>query len=128
MLTRLQDLRPEFPDSALYSQNAPVTAHSIFTAADAGDRLAVKVSSEAIQALSDALTNLVNLLNPEWIVYGGGTLSDGWLIKHVRANVEREPLLMTRRSLKGILPSKLNPAQVGLLGAACLGWALGVQE
>jgi glucokinase len=68
---------------------------------------------------------LVNLLNPEWIVYGGGTLSDGWLMGRVRLNVESQPLLMTRKSLKGILPSRLNPNQVGLLGAACLAWNLG---
>jgi predicted NBD/HSP70 family sugar kinase len=89
-------------------------------AADAGDPLAIKLSEDAIEALSIALTNLVNLLNPEWIVYGGGTLSDGWLIAHVHGNVETQPLTMTRRSLKGIVPSRLNPDQVGLLGAACL--------
>jgi hypothetical protein len=35
-------------------------------------------------------------------------------------------LLLTRKSLKGILASRLNPSQVGLLGAACLAWNLGV--
>ena len=88
----------------------------------------MKIATDAVQALSDALTNLVNLLNPEWIVYGGGTLSDGWLIERVRAQVETQPLLMTRRSLKGILPSRLAPGQGGLLGAACLGWDAGAQR
>jgi predicted NBD/HSP70 family sugar kinase len=46
-------------------------------AADAGAPLAIQILSHAVRALSEALTNLVNLLNPEWIVYGGGTLSDG---------------------------------------------------
>ena len=128
MLARLQELCAEFPDSLLYQQSEPVTSHSIFVAADAGDPLGLKISGEAVQALSNALTNLVNLLNPEWIIYGGGTLSDGWLIERVRPKVQTEPLLMTRQSLKGILPSGLNPAQVGLLGAACLAWDLGVHE
>lgn len=125
ILARVQELRAEFPGSSLYAQAESLTAHSIFTAADTGDPLAVKLATEAVQALSDALTNLVNLLNPEWIVYGGGTLSDGWLIERVRVHVEAQPLLMTRRSLKGILPSRLNPSQVGLLGSACLAWDLG---
>jgi len=128
MLARVRELREDFPDSTLCTQAEPLTAHYIFTAADAGDLSAIKISNDAIQALSTALTNLVNLLNPEWIVYGGGTLSDGWLMERVCVHVEAQPLLMTRKSLKGILPSRLNPSQVGLLGAASLAWDLGELE
>jgi glucokinase len=128
MLARVEEQLIHFPDSALHRQEKALTTQSIFSAADSGDTLAVRISSDAIQALSIALVNLVNLLNPEWIIYGGGTLSDGWLIERVRANVETQPLLMTRQSLKGILPSRLKPEQVGLLGAACLAWNLGELE
>jgi len=128
MLTRVHELLGSFPDSTLHTHTRSLTAQTIFTAAEAGDPLAMKIAGDAVMALSTALTNLVNLLNPEWIVYGGGALSDGWLIERVRVNVERQPLLMTRKSLKGILPSRLNPSQVGLLGAACLAWNLGVTE
>lgn len=122
MLARLQEQLINFPYSILHDQAEALTAQSIFSAADAGDPLAVQISSDAVQALSIALVNLVNLLNPEWIVYGGGTLSDGRLIERVRPHVEAQPLLMTRKSLKGIVPSLLDPKQVGLLGAACLAW------
>ena len=128
MLARVHELQVDFPDSILHAQAEALMAHSIFAAADVGDPLAVKITSDAIQALSLALTNLVNLLNPEWIVYGGGTLSDGWLMQRVRVQVETQPLLMTRKSLKGILPSRLSPGQVGLLGAACLAWDIGATE
>lgn len=128
MLARVQEQLIHFPDSILHQQADTLTSHSIFVAADAGDPLAARISNDAIQALSIALVNLVNLLNPEWIVYGGGTLSDGWLIERVRSSVETQPLLMIRQSLKGILPSRLNPDVVGLLGAACLAWDLGELE
>ena len=127
MLTRVQELLADFPDSRL-RRIRPLTAHAIFAAADLGDPLGIKISNDAIQALSIALTNLVNLLNPEWIVCGGGTLSDGWLMERVRVHVESQPLRMSRKSLKGILPSRLNPDHVGLLGAACLAWNLGEPE
>jgi glucokinase len=127
MLARVKQL-VNFPNSILHNQTKALTAQSIFSAADAGDPLAVRISSDAVQALSITLVNLVNLLNPEWIVYGGGTLSDGWLIGRVRRDVENQPLLMTRRALKGILPSRLDPGQGGLLGAACLAWNLGGVE
>jgi glucokinase len=125
LLARAQESFVDFPNSTLRITQ-PLTAHSIFNAAEAGDPLGIKLSNDAVQALSTALTNLVNLLNPEWIIYGGGTLSDGWLMERVRVNVEAQPLPMTRKSLKGILPSQLDPSQVGLLGAACLAWDLGV--
>jgi glucokinase len=128
ILARVQEQLIHFPDSILHQQTEGLTAHSIFAAADVGDPLAIRISSDAVQALSIALVNLVNLLNPEWIVYGGGTLSDGWLMERVRASVETQPLRMTRQSLKGILPSRLNPDEVGLLGAACLAWDLGELE
>ncbi len=128
MIARVQELLINFPDSTLRLQSEALTARSIFTAADAGDQLAIKISNDAVQALSIALANLVNLFNPEWIVYGGGTLSDGWLIERIRFDVESQPLSMIRKSLKGILPSQLNPSQVGLLGAACLAWDLGGME
>lgn len=53
---------------------------------------------------------------------------DGWLIERVRVNVESQPLLMIRQSLKGILPSRLDPDQVGLMGAACLAWDLNLLQ
>ena len=128
MLARVEEQLIHFPDSVLHRQEKALTTQSIFSAADGGDALAIKIAGDAVQALSIALVNMVNLLNPEWIVYGGGTLSDGWLIKRIRARVETQPLSMTRKSLKGILPSRLNPDQVGLLGAACLAWDLGELE
>ena len=52
MLACVQELLVDFPDSMLHThaQSEPLTAHSIFTAADTGDPLAIKISSEAIQA------------------------------------------------------------------------------
>jgi hypothetical protein len=35
---------------------------------------------------------------------------------------------MIRTSLKGIIPSRLDPEQVGLLGAACLALNMGEAE
>jgi glucokinase len=127
LLTRVQEALGDFPDSTLGSFDA-LTAHDIFMATDEGDPLASKLAKDATEALSIALTNLVNLLNPEWIVYGGGALSDGWLIGRVRGPVETQPLTMIRTSLKGIIPSRLDPEQVGLLGAACLALNMGEAE
>jgi glucokinase len=102
--------RPDFDTSA------------VFRAAEAGDRLAEQVAWRAAQALGMALTGLVNLLNPSLIVYGGGTVRDGWLMQHTGRWVREHAMPVARSALQGIVPSPLNPGQTGLLGAACLAW------
>jgi glucokinase len=126
----------DYPDSILFEplRDETLTANQVFQAAESGDRLAIRITGKAVQALSTALTNLVNLLNPAVIVYGGGVLKDGnsmstsgsmstsWLMEKVGGLVSANALVTARRALKGIWPSSLNPERVGLLGAASLAW------
>jgi glucokinase len=52
-------------------------AHDVFTALRAGDGLARRIVDEAIHHLGIGLASLVNLLNPQRIIIGGG-LSNEW--------------------------------------------------
>jgi glucokinase len=97
-------------------------ASAVFRAAEAGDRLAAQVAGRAARALGIALTGLVNLLNPALIVYGGGVVSDGWLMQPTGRWVREHAMPVARSALQGIVPSPINPGQTGLLGAACLAW------
>ena len=99
-----------------------MTASQVFQAAEAGDRLATRITGKAVQALSTALTNLVNLVNPSAIFYGGGVVSDGWLMAKAGEFIFANSLVPARRALKGVWPSRFDPEQVGLMGAACLAW------
>ena len=114
----------DHPDSVLFepAKEGVLSASQVFRAAESDDRLAVRITGKAVQALSTALINLVNILNPAVIIYGGGVVSDGWLMGKVSGFISANALVPARRSLKGIWPSRLNPDQVGLLGAACLAW------
>ncbi len=114
----------DYPDSILFEQlrDGTLTANQVFQAAESGDRLAIRITGKAVQALSTALTNLVNLLNPAVIVYGGGVLTNGWLMEKVSGLVSANALVTARRALKGIWPSRLDPERVSLLGAASLAW------
>ena len=53
---------------------ARLTAQEVFAAARAGDSIAIEVVEIAAQALGAGVANLVNLLNPELIILGGGVL------------------------------------------------------
>jgi predicted NBD/HSP70 family sugar kinase len=99
-----------------------LTVGVVVQAAAAGDALASQVTDSALRAMEEALVNLLNLLNPEMIVLGGGVFRDGWGIECLRNHIATTALPVAVTSFKGIVPSRLGPAQVGLLGAATLAW------
>jgi len=58
-------------------QGGMVSAATVFRAARDGDETAQEIISEAIYYLGIALVNLVNVLNPEIVVIGGGVSAAG---------------------------------------------------
>ncbi|HTN07088.1 ROK family protein [Agriterribacter sp.] len=60
--------------ASLLSHTSPaaLTAHHVFNAYNAGDRIAAKVLHQCIQYWGMAAANLVSLFNPEKIIFGGG--------------------------------------------------------
>ncbi|MDT4900007.1 MAG: glucokinase [Pseudonocardiales bacterium] len=70
-----------------------VTAAHVSTAAAAGDALAVELWDETIDLLGAAVTDLVNVFEPELVVLGGGvTRAGGMLLDPIRALVAREAM------------------------------------
>lgn len=63
--------------SSLESAGEEIDAIAIFDALRAGDALAASVVANAIEHMGTALTSVVNILDPEIIVIGGG-LSNEW--------------------------------------------------
>lgn len=114
----VRDLSPEFADSALAACDG-LKASAVFEAARGGDRLARSVFEQMGRYLGIALADLINLLNPEAIVIGGG-VAGAWeyFIAHVMEEIHgrafREPAARAR-----ILKAELGD-DAGLLGAARL--------
>lgn len=124
MIAHVEARLADYPASPLWepARRGELTSAVIFRACDAGDALATSVTNRAVRALGIALTNLVNLLNPELIVLGGGVVADGWLIPRLRDYVAANALRNAYRGLRGVEPSELSADLVGLLGAAALAW------
>jgi glucokinase len=80
------------PPSALAALPV-VTAADVSAAAAAGDPLAVRLWRETTDLLGSAVADLVNVLEPELVVLGGGvTRSGAMLLDPVRAIVAREAM------------------------------------
>ncbi len=96
-----------------------LTAEQVAIAAQRGDALAQFLLAEAGKFLGIALAGVVNLLNPERIIVGGGVAQAGeWLLEPVRWEVRRRALPTATEKLQ-IVPAALG-TKAGILGAAAL--------
>jgi len=113
-----------YPGSVLNNLKSEGKLHAgtVFQAAEAGDEFAGKIAGRALIALGTAIVNLVNLLNPEMVVLGGGMLREKWIAGYLHEYTCSRALAPAKKALKGIEVSALNPEHVGVLGAACLAW------
>lgn len=106
--------------SALHDTNQEgLTARDVFAACRSGDTLAQSIVADAIVFLGAGLTSIVNLLNPEKIIIGGG-LSNEW-----DAYIAPAVALMREQSFAGIgrLTPVVQPSlgvEAGALGAVAL--------
>lgn len=95
-----------------------VDAKLVFEAAREGDPLALAIASEVARAVAQVLADIVNLLDPELIVIGGGVAQAGDdLIARIRQELETA-------SKVGVEPPPVVPARLGedagILGGAAL--------
>ena len=113
-----REAKPRHPDSVLNGAS-DLSAQSIFAAGLAGDELALEIFRRMGVYLGIGLANLINILNPEMIVIGGGVVN-GWDLfeKEMLQQVEERafPLLAARVKIER---AKCGD-DAGLLGAARL--------
>lgn len=93
------------------------TSEDVFLRADAGDAIATSVVASAAAALGSAIGQLVNVLDPEAIVLGGGLgLTRGRFRDAVESSMRRHIWSSVHRSLP-LLSTPLG-VDAGLIGAA----------
>jgi len=108
--TTLADLTPD---------GADLTAKHIAIAAEEGDLLAQEIIRETGEKLGQAMTILIDLLNPECILVGGLALRLGEsLLGPARKVIEQEALLSSARVCQ-IAPASLGE-EIGNVAALCV--------
>lgn len=97
----------------------PLTPKTLFEAATAGSAVATTVLADAGRALGGLLVTLVNLMNPERIVIGGGVARAGdYLLGPARDHLARRSLV-ARHAPVEVVPAALGE-HAGILGAAAV--------
>lgn len=113
-----REARPRYPNSILHTSE-DLTSETVYQAGLEGDELALEVFRRMGVYLGIGLASLVNLLNPEVIVIGGG-LSNGWELfeRHMHQQVIERAFPLPARSVK-ITRAECGD-DAGFLGAARL--------
>lgn len=113
-----REARPRYPNSSLHNTE-DLTSAKIYQAGREGDELAIEVFRRMGVYLGIGLASLINVLNPEVVVIGGG-LSNGWDLfeKHMHQQVLERAFPIPARRVKIVRAQCGDDA--GLLGAARL--------
>ena len=84
-----------------------------------GDEAAIEAVAVIGRWLGVGVTNLVNMLNPDVVVIGGGVIAAGELLLAPARAVVAERALSPSREHVRIVPARFG-AESGMLGAAAL--------
>lgn len=111
-----REMRPRYPKSPLHTSE-DLTAEKVYRSGLEGDELALEVFRRMGIHLGVGLASLVNIINPEIIVIGGGVAA-GWelFIEHVREQVSERAFPIPARRAQIVRAERGDDA--GLLGAA----------
>ena len=118
-ITRMaNELMDQFPDSEL-NKVPTFDALTVYRLGVSGDPLSIEVFRRAGIYLGIALSGLINVLNPEVIVIGGGA-AEGWdlFIGHVRAEIRKRAFHQPAERAR-IVRAALG-GDAGIIGAARL--------
>lgn len=114
---KLDTGRTSIIESWTQGEREKITALMISEAYDAEDELAVEVMHETGDLLGYGLSNVINLLNPELIIIGGGMAAAGErLLGSVRASVNSHALQLPAGKCR-IVQAELGSSS-GIWGAA----------
>jgi len=118
LLTALELMKDD-PQSLLHRIAEPLTSERIFDAAIAGDGVSQATFRRTGAWLGVGCANLINMLNLELIVLGGGVMAAGDLLMiPLLAEVQQRALTPSLQDCR-IVQSKLWP-EAGVIGAAML--------
>lgn len=112
-------LAPAYPDSALYipSDGSRVDVRLVYDLYRNGDPLCRLLVENAATSIANLIMNLVRVTDPDTVVLGGGIVSDPMMYQMILDRLHPHTM---RFVTNGVTLTRLNPAHIGLLGAAAV--------
>jgi glucokinase len=117
VVKRTQERLANDTASVLHARGGELTARDIFDAAKAGDRLSMRIVDETAAILALAAANLMHVIDPEMVVFGGGMIDAGdWFLEMIRKHVPTYAFPVPAAKTK-VCFAKLG-SDAGFIGAA----------
>lgn len=111
---------PEFKELVL---SGSLNATKIFEMAGRHHAVAQQIFHDTVEYLGTGIVSLINLLNPEAIILGGGVFSGARaFVESLRAFVASHAIEEAYKCIRTFEVSTLAADRVGLIGAASLVW------
>jgi glucokinase len=115
----LRELAPELSTNAMWPESGAVKSGVLAAAIKQGDELVTETITEAGQYLGYGLASVINLLNPERIVLGGGVIEAVDLMFDVAVEFARREALAAPCQTVTFTRAKLGD-HAGVVGAALI--------
>ena len=106
-------------ESALFEVEGRVTARDVLRAAQAGDKVALRIIAICGRKLGETLGILVDILNPECIVIGGLAMRFGELVLNPARRWMKKEALGPSAAACRVVPAELGE-RIGDLAALCI--------
>jgi len=122
MIARAKEALKTTPSALSSLEAGELHAGSIFRLAREGDPLAKQIADDAINALCEASSSLVTILNPSALVLAGSVVCSEGVLEAITKYVHERAFSSNLIDLKEICLTALDARTVGLLGAAQRAW------
>ena len=111
-----------YPNSKLemLHKQGNLNPDTIFQAAESYDLLARIVVNQAIEGLCIGVANVINIFNPEHVIFGGGVFNNSKIIDSIKDHVKEHTLPVAYNSVKSLGITELDTNDIGLLGSASI--------
>ena len=117
-----KELLEESDEPSLMRGEEHLTPKKISQFCDAGDKLAIEVFRRTGEVLGLGLANYASLVNPEALIFTGGSARAGkWLLEPVKKSFEEHVFHNIQGKVK-FLQSELGESERNVLGASVLAW------
>jgi glucokinase len=117
--TVLRELAPELSTTAMWPESGAVRSGVLAEAIERGDQLVIETITEAGRYLGYGLASVINLLNPQRIVLGGGVIESVELMYEVAVDYARRESLAAPANVVEFTRAKLGD-NAGVIGAALI--------
>ena len=116
----LTELAPDLSTAAMWPESGAVKSGVLEDALKAGDELVTETITEAGRYLGYGLASVINLLNPQRIVLGGGVIESVGLMFDIAVEYARREALAAPCQAVEFTRAKLGD-HAGVVGAALIG-------